>query len=154
MNGADAIGNYFLGIARREGAFLNPMGLERLVILSEAWHLTLFGRSLICESILAESYGPSVPSLRDFLMPLGNEPVLEDLQRPDEPVRRVATEDVETREFLDRIWEAHRGYNAIALANMTVTDDSPWRAAIEKHPSEERPVIEKRLWISYYQKFV
>ncbi len=151
MYAALAVLNSFLEFAESEGISLDPMRLERLVVVSEGWHVALYGESLIDEPILAEEYGPIVETLHDRLLPLGMDKIVEPLANQVSRVEIVPTKDVEARRFLLQIWKTHRHYHGVALANMTVTADSPWSTTIKNHEGEDRPVIEKWLWASYYQ---
>jgi len=160
---AKIIANYFLGKAESEGRTLTPMQVQKLVYFAHGWYLALFGEPLISEPVQAWSYGPVIPSLYQEFKRFGNEgiegqativrfagtrfsigrPSIEGIENPEERERMTS--------FLDRLWQVYSRFSAIQLSNMTHSEDSPWKIALQNSNGARATVINDNLIRTYFQ---
>lgn len=136
---ARAVANYFLKLAKSEGRFLDPMGIQKLVYFAHGWHLAILGAPLVNQAIEAWDYGPVIPDIyhafKEFgsgwisrpalVLSPGSRTVYEwlDPQIPNTP------ENERTLALLRRVWETYKGYTSVQLSNLTHTNNSPWTLA-------------------------
>lgn len=57
------VANEYLDLAQRDGEFIDPMKIQKLVYLAHGWHLALAGPPLITENVEAWPYGPVIRDL-------------------------------------------------------------------------------------------
>jgi uncharacterized phage-associated protein len=145
---AKAIGNYFLDLAEREGRPLDPIKLQKLVYFANGWNLALRDRPLLDEQIEAWSYGPVIPSLYQEFRRFGDEPIraramLVEFADDDDETGRVvypkiddSPEGKSTKNLLDRIWQAYRGYTSIQLSNVTHEEGTPWERVWKEYEGQ------------------
>lgn len=131
MYSARAVANEFLELARREGLYLDPMKLQKLVYFAHGWHLAVTGKPLLKETIEAWAYGPVVPSLYRALKRFGGGPiegllVLVDRRTNDQEIPRLPEADEQAKAVVERVWSVHKGLSGIHLANMTHLPGTPW----------------------------
>lgn len=125
---AKAVANYFLDLAEREGKKLSPMKLQKLVYFAHGWHLAINEKPLLNEQVEAWPYGPVISSLyhefKDFGSGAIDRRAIDFFE--DEP-QTVPTEDADTCDLLNKVWNEYKGYTAIQLSNMTHEPGSPWQ---------------------------
>jgi uncharacterized phage-associated protein len=120
-----AVANFFLRLGWDSESPIDPMKLQKLVYIAHGWHLALAKTPLVEERIQAWEYGPVIPALyREFKM-FGAEPIDWEAGEPGHRPN-IASYDIETKRFLERIWELYGDYSGIQLSKMTHQADSPW----------------------------
>ncbi len=154
---AASIANYFLDLADRNGAGLDPMKIQKLVYFSHGWNLALKDEPLIKERIEAWEYGPVIPPLYGQFKKFGNGRITERaLKVVFEGMKisyKVASIDADsdeqtnasTRPLLDRIWEVYGGLSGVQLSNLTHAEGSPWAITYAKNPGQRHLVIDDEL---------
>lgn len=126
------IANYFITKAINEKAPVTPMKLQKLLYFAHGWYLGIFQKPLLAEPIEAWKYGPVIPSLYQDLKQYRNSMVLapiNDCTCGMATIPEIPEEDTETKEFLNKIWEVYKPYDAIVLSNATHQNGSPWELA-------------------------
>lgn len=144
------IANYFLskyGVAYP----ITPMKLVKLVYIAHGWHLGITDTALIDENPEAWKYGPVVPRIYHEFKKFGKNPIKAD---------KIANVDDElplnTREFLDKIWDVYGRFTAIQLSEKTHQPGTPWH--IVWHNNQGRTLeslqIPDNLIRDYYNKIL
>jgi uncharacterized phage-associated protein len=154
---AAAIANYFLDLADRSGADLDPMKIQKLVYFAHGWHLALRDAPLINERIEAWEYGPVIPTLYGQFKKFGNGKITERALKFEFDGRKIlykpssldsqADENANqfTKPLLDRIWEVYGKLSGIQLSNVTHADGSPWAITFSRNPGRRHLVIDDDL---------
>jgi uncharacterized phage-associated protein len=125
------VAEYFLNLAattEEEPDYLSPMRLQKLLYYAQAWSLANRDRPLFHEKIEAWTHGPVVRNVYARFADCGDEPIL-----PDGKPTKLAAED---QRFVRSVWDAYKGFSAIALRNMTHRE-APWLQAY-RGPSDGR----------------
>jgi uncharacterized phage-associated protein len=151
---AKAVANYFLGLARKEGKALDPLGIQVLVYFAHGWNLAVNGRPLISERIEAGRNGPIIRDLYEEFSRFGYAPITELAKKlslaPGTPlgynVYYPQITDPNTMSLLNQVWDAYKRFTSIQLSNMTHDAGSPWRLAVEQH----QPFIDDSLLQNYF----
>jgi len=144
---AAAIANWFLDRAERDRVQLDPMKLQKLIYFAYGWYLALTGRPLITEHPEAWDYGPVIPSIYHEFKSFGRDPItrrmlkfessgdqssLRELLNAKLVPVKIALEDSDTQNFLERIWEVYGGLTGVQLSNMTHAANGAWHRAREQ----------------------
>ena len=120
---ADSIANYFIDKSNEGLMFdLNPMKLQRLLFISEAWHREIYKESLIQDIFSMWPHGPVIPSLyhklkynRDKVITKYVASFMEGRYIVSSHVNK---EDNQTKALLDKITETHNEYRSNQLATI------------------------------------
>ncbi len=127
---AKAIGNHFIGAARRKRALLSATKLQRLTYVAHGWHLALYDAPLLDESVEAWSYGPVVVSLYHEFKACGSGPIHRFATTTDDRQGFVIVtprvHDSALILFMDRIQAVYGRYSATQLSNMAHAPGTPW----------------------------
>jgi uncharacterized phage-associated protein len=151
---AKAVANYFLGLARKEGKVLDPLGIQVLVYFAHGWDLAINKRPLISQRIIAGPNGPIIKDLYDEFSRFGYAPITEFAKKVS--FAPVTTEgyhfyepritDPNTMSLLNQVWDAYKRFTGIQLFNMTHDAGSPWKQAVDQH----QPFIDDSLLQQYF----
>ncbi len=142
MQSAVAVANRFLWHARRDKSPIDPLKLNKLVILAHGWTLALDDRWLINEQIFAQNYGPMVISVFRAFAPHGMQPIrgyyekwkrCKDVSgrvimrsiRPD--MRKSSLIDCRDRSIVQSTWEVYGKWTTTQLTNFSHEPGSPWQ---------------------------
>jgi uncharacterized phage-associated protein len=137
---AAAAANYFLSKGREDSGSppIDQMKLQKLLFYAHAWHLAIVGPPLFADDFEAWPWGPVVRDIYFQTRNYGKAPVTGNITRiklnktAGGHTLQGATFEIptvankETREFLDEIWDAHKGYTGIQLSNATHEPGEPW----------------------------
>lgn len=132
---AKAIANAYLDIAKKNGAGLTPMKLQKLVYFAQGWYLALMEEKLINEQVEAWKYGPVWESLYHEFKHFGNStithPATETVMQSGEKflmkLKKVdPPKDPEAIGFLEAVWDAYGAFTSIQLSNLTHKEGTPW----------------------------
>lgn len=133
MYSTKAIANYFIDRGHREGVDIDPMKLQKLVYFAHGWHLAIREEPLVNERAEAWRYGPVFPRLYQEFKDYGRNPIRRRAKAKKmegtkiwqwEPLLR--SEDIDTRQVLDEVWEVYSGCSGYELSVMTHQKDGPW----------------------------
>lgn len=142
---AASIANFFLDQADEEGAYIDPMKLQKLLYYANGWWAGEYREPLIAEPVEAWKYGPVFPSIyREFQGFKGN-PITSRARKRntlfsktrEEPV----LEDEDTKRFLKRIWTKYGRMRSMTLSDMTHAPGGPWDIVREDNPDKSSVVI-------------
>lgn len=129
----EAIANYFLDLASKEGEKIDPLKIQKLVYFAHGWNLAIYDKPLISEPVEAWRFGPVISDLYQAFKHYGNEPITAKAEKYDftrAPYRRFAPEipetDMATRMLVKKVWDAHKVYTGIQLSNVTHQPGTPW----------------------------
>ena len=125
------IANFFIEQSLKEREYLTPMKLQKLVFFAHGWHLAYKDVGLLDEQVEAWKFGPVVSSLYHRVKRYGNTFVKEPISDFDqitfqEVVPCISNEDIETRVFLESIWNVYKKFSGTALSDATHVEGSPW----------------------------
>lgn len=128
---AKAVANYFLKLAKDKGNSLTPMKLQKLVFFAHGWHLAIFNKPLIADTVEVWRFGPVVPSLYHEFKHVGSGSIASmatelDLENFDFIEPSLPDDDRQTKALLDKIFDSYSQYSAIQLSNLTHLAGTPW----------------------------
>lgn len=134
------IANALLWKAKREGASLTHMKLQKLVFFVHAWGLALKNRPVASEGFEAWNYGPVVNSLYHELKNFGSKPVTSYLVEVDPAsgatsARVPSQKDSEFWDLIDQVWDRYGHMSAAQLSTLSHEPGGPWartRALMEE----------------------
>ena len=167
MNGstsAAAVANYFLAKGWDEKGIppIDQMKLQKLLYYSHAWHLAIFNRPLFEEYFEAWPWGPVVRDVYFQTRDFGRNPVTRKITRLvigdgqnvlNAKFERPNVDDIETKCFLDAVWNVHKDYSGIQLSNATHAEGEPWTIVRNKYENlEHKPTIPNELIAAVFEK--
>ncbi len=145
---AAAVANRFLRLAWQDDKEITPLKMQKLVYFAHGWHLALFERPLLAETVQAWQFGPVIGSLYRIFRHFGAKPIRSLASvvtqyglLPAELDREASSEEEIQRAeaVIDRVWEQYGKFSASRLTTLTHSPDSPWsRVPSKKDP--ERPI--------------
>ena len=126
-----AVANYFLELARREGRTITPMKLQKLVYFAHGWHLGLFDEPLVDEEAEAWDYGPVFPSLYRDLRKHGSGAIREPIKKRNlstflDVVPTIPEDDKAACALAERVWDTYKHLTAAQLSDITHQRGTPW----------------------------
>lgn len=148
---ASLVANAFLYKARKTGASVTHMKLQKLVFFLHAWSLTLKGSSYVKERPDAWPYGPVFETLYHELKSFGSSDVDEYLTQMDGAAgeRKALIPILTDTEFwgmVEQIWDRYSRFTASQLSTLTHEKGSPW----EQTRSAKAVRIDDNLVRDYY----
>ncbi len=121
MYKASDIAKYFIRCANLEAeGVITNMKLQKLLYYAQGFHLALFDAPLFAETIEAWQYGPVVPEIYRLYKFHARNALPEAADFNPEVIK------LETREFIDEVYEVFGKYTGTALANLT-HEEAPWK---------------------------
>jgi uncharacterized phage-associated protein len=105
-----------------EPDYLSPLRLQKLLYYVQAWSLVMRKSPMFEDRIEAWANGPVVRKVYRKFSALKFSPIV---PNPKEPAPILSQQD---SDFVASVWEAYKGYSAIALLRMT-HDEAPWNDA-------------------------
>ncbi len=129
----NAVANYLLDLADKEGRGLSPMKLQKLLYYAYGWWMGYKNERLFNEAIEAWNYGPVVRSVYHEFKRFGNDSIkaraafwITEDELPEED------KNGEVGEFLRQIWDTYKEYSPTKLSNMTHLPGTPWSRVSEE----------------------
>ena len=158
MHSSIAIANYFLKIAKDEGAELTHMKVQKLVYIAYGWHFPYFDKPMLSETVEAWRWGPVFPVLYAEFKHYGGQPITKPGMVPMNDAgeeEEVTEEDLQA--FLLAVWDNYASYSPLELSALTHQDGTPWQQTIQQNPGHQfmfpsSLVISPELIKTYYQK--
>jgi uncharacterized phage-associated protein len=139
------IANYFIEKSLSSGQIITPMKVVKMVYIAHGWHLAVLGKPLIAESVQAWKYGPVIPSVYHAFKVFGSDPIKAPLTPGNTEYDLIAPQ---TREILDRVWEAYGQYSALQLSSITHLPNTPWEQIAHKGET----IIPDDLILDHYEQ--
>lgn len=126
-----AVANFFLKIAQKEGRSLTPLKLIKLVCIAYGWALVTLDQALFREQIEAWDFGPVVPSLYHEFKIYRKSPI--DRQAFEYDFEGNSTvpdvKDLEVKAVLTKVWEMYKQLSPAQLVDLTHKEGTPWSEA-------------------------
>ncbi len=132
---APAVANRFLALARRDGAPIDHLKLQKLIYCAHGWYLAFTGRPLLQEHVEAWQYGPVIPTVYHIFKRFGGDPI-------DQPAFRHALDPLRSsvvhfapyevvpgsyeERVIDEVWKAYGKYSGTELSNLTHREGTAW----------------------------
>jgi len=123
------IADYFIELSNFT---ISPMKLQKLLYYAQGWHLSEHDKPLINETIEVWRYGPVISSIYYMYKQYGNNNITEVFMDALEGFSPRIEDDIETKKFLNIIYNHYNQYSAIKLSNMTHLSGTPWKQICEK----------------------
>ena len=144
----EAVANYFLELATRAGAPLDPMKIQKLVYLGHGWHLAFTAAPLIDDQVQAWAYGPVIPALYHEFKRWGNGAIRAPATRSDlgeSPALRTVIPSIFevagpagdvrfAQELMERTWAVYGQMTGLELTQLTHAAGSPWHKIRKRYP--------------------
>ena len=155
---AKSIANFFLELAQKEGVYITPMKLQKLVYYAHGWFAGHMGKPLIDETIEAWQYGPVIGSLYREFKHYGAQPINKlatefDLDNFESVIVPPPSEEA-VRKFLTSVWTSYSKFTGIALSQMTHAPGSPWDIAWKDSGGIKGKDIPQELITSHFKEAV
>ncbi|MHB1563283.1 MAG: Panacea domain-containing protein [Leptospirillum sp.] len=123
MTSAKNVASYFLSKSDEEsGEMISNLKLQKLLYYAQGFHLALYDNPLFSENIEAWRHGPVVHDVYALYAQYKAGPI----PAPEE--FELNSLDIETREFLDEVYNLFGQYSAWRLRDMT-HEEPPWKNA-------------------------
>lgn len=126
-----SVANEFLDLGARDPSVppIDQMKLQKLMFYAHAWHLAINDAPLFDEDFEAWPWGPVVKTVYYQTANCGRNPVSNKISEISADGKRwiVPTlDDAALKDFLARVWEAHKGFTGVQLSNSTHEPGEPW----------------------------
>lgn len=140
----DQIADYTLHFANEAGSLVTPLKLQKLVYYAQAWHLALNDEPLFDANFEAWVHGPVNRELYTRFRDFRFRPIAQDVSAPEL--------DVQTKEFMQELFDEYLGLDAYELELLTHREE-PWIAARGNLPPEatSQQVIDTETMRRFYQ---
>ena len=125
-NSPKRVAEYFLYLSARDHRTLTPMQVLKLVYIAHGWHLGLYGRPLVNETVEAWQYGPVIRSLYREYKRFGSRPIDDIVSCKPEGF------DAEEEDTIEQVWRAYGTRTGVSLSALTHQPDSPWSQTVER----------------------
>jgi len=130
---ADAVANFFIDAAKREGKPITAMQVQKLSFIAHGFYLALQNAPLIDEPIQAWKWGPVIYSIYAEFREFGGDPITKsamDIDFKDNTFVLVAqslpADAIFERDLMEQVWKVYGRYTGIQLSNLTHQTGSPW----------------------------
>jgi uncharacterized phage-associated protein len=124
------IANFFLSkIEQQKGDSITPLKLQKLVYYAQAWHYTIFDKTLFDDKIEAWTHGPVVRSLWERFRGVGKDSSI-DISSIDLEKTNFSSETLRLLEEVNQIYGEHTGSYLEALTH----SETPWKEARKSLP--------------------
>src|SRR5258706_1845214 len=148
---ATEIAKYFLLKDKNDHAVaLTNLKLQKILYYAQGWYLANFGKPLFEDPIEAWKFGPAIRSIYQQYKDFGNRPLTEEVTDDD-----VSHIDSDTKAFLDKIWDAYKGFSGTELVFVT-HNAKPWREArrdLGNHDNSDNEISKDALE-SYFRSLI
>jgi uncharacterized phage-associated protein len=121
MISALAVANELLRLAWDEGSELTNMALQKLVYITNAYHLAIFDEPLIYNSIKAWQWGPVIPDLYDPLRRWGSGVVNKKISYEGKGLLSK-----NQKLLVKTVYDSYGHKTGLILATITHCKGSPW----------------------------
>jgi uncharacterized phage-associated protein len=151
MENPIAISNHFIQKSLGDGNELTPMKMVKLAYISHGWYLALNNAEpLLPEAIVAWKYGPVVQSLYHAFKKYGSERITSIEYDSNGQIPLIT--NLETKSFLDKMWDVYKGYSGLQLSTLTHQPGTPWDTVWNKEDgkSKQNAVIRNKLIFDFY----
>lgn len=128
------VANALLWKAKKEGASLTHLKLQKLIFFLHAWGLALKGKPVVDENFEAWPYGPVLSSLYHELKNFGSKPISNYLVEIDpsngKQVAKVPKQDeLDFWGLVDQVWDRYGKMSAAQLSTLSHEPGGPWENA-------------------------
>lgn len=128
------VANALLWKAKKEGASLTHLKLQKLAFFVHAWGLALKGKPVVDENFEAWNYGPVLSSLYHELKNFGSKPISNYLVEIDPATgKQIAKvpkqDDSEFWGLVDQVWDRYGKMSAAHLSTLSHEAGGPWEKA-------------------------
>lgn len=138
---------FFIKTADRSKTQITAMKVQKLLYLSQGYHLAICGRPLLTnEGILAFHYGPVCPAIRSAFAIHGSKPI-------------DGSSAVEwpfcggfRAELLKRIWATHGHLNDNQLSRIATEEGGPWHQTVTRYGMNAEALIFDSLMAEFFSK--
>ncbi|MEI7741856.1 MAG: type II toxin-antitoxin system antitoxin SocA domain-containing protein [bacterium] len=124
---------------------ITNLKLQKLLYFAQAVSLSVNGKPLFDDAIVAWQFGPVVPVIYKLFKVFGNNPVSID--------KKVEGLSVEVTALLEDVWSVYGKYSAHELVSIT-HNHLPWQKAYNASASDKTISIEsvKEYYADYYHR--
>ena len=128
-HGARSVANQLLARALDDGHQLTPMQVQKLVFLSHAWMLGLYGEPLIKQPVVAWQFGTVVVDVYESLRRHCREEIRRHISfdESDEPEYAPNQSDL-----LGQVWRIYGELSGPQLSQMTHAQGTSWRVTYDR----------------------
>jgi uncharacterized phage-associated protein len=150
------VANYLLDLADGESRAIDPLQMQKLVYLSEGWHLALLNAALVREQFEAWKRGPVVPDLYHALKHFGGDPIRGRIKTFEFGTGRLvavpAPDAAASRDLVRDTWEVYKRYTGSQLVTLTHERGSPWDVAWRRANGAPDERIEKEAIQAWFKE--
>jgi uncharacterized phage-associated protein len=142
------LANSILDRGQRDGISIDPMKLQKLVYLTNGWHMLFFGQPLISADIEAWRYGPVIPDLYREFKEFKGSPIT----RHAQVAPGVISTSKDEESLIDSVWEVYKNKSGIYLSMLTHEPGYAWDIARKEGSGWCSPVISNRLILDEFSR--
>lgn len=124
MLGAYVVANEFIKLGVDEGNPVDHLKLQKLLYLSQGWHLAMVKKPLFPDPIEAWPYGPILPTIYEIFKAYGKTPIC----NYDKSI--TINEPTEVK-FIKNCWDTYKDFTGVQLSAITHRDNTPWKKFIK-----------------------
>lgn len=139
---------YLVGLYKKDNKPVTQLHIQKLMFLFEAYYMNVTNKQYLyqCE-FKAWNFGPVATKLYNKFKVYGRNNIV----LTQEQIDAGNSIPDETKELLQKLYDAFKDYTAMQLVNFTHAEGSPWKEAWDK---EEYSVISKEKMKEWFSKYV
>lgn len=127
------ISNNILNRAFKDGAYVSPMKLQKILYFVASEYQKKTGRPLLSEPFQTWAYGPVVSSVYDEFRPFSKQSIRKFAKDAKGDALVInEDEDFALKDALNEVWERTKYSTAVQLSRITHSEDSGWDRAFQK----------------------
>lgn len=143
------VADYLLLKAQQEDKAITNKKLQKLLYYTQAWSAAIKNQKIFEDRIEAWIHGPAIKSVYLEYQKFGSSPIKKEIDE-----NRLESIPVETRKFIDEVWNVYAKYDAGYLEYLTHSE-SPWqiaRGTLEPHISSSAEITFESMRDFYREK--
>lgn len=138
--------HFFIKTADRSKTQITAMKVQKLLYLSQGYHLAIYGRPLFTnEAIMAFKYGPVCPAVRNEFIIYGTDQI--DSSAIEWPLLNGSKV-----KLLERIWATHGHLTDNQLSRIATEEGGPWHQAVTRYGMHAEALISDILMAEFFSK--
>lgn len=161
MDNALAVANYFVDLAKKEGAQITLLGLVKRVYIAHGFSLAIFHKSLLdprFDKVEAWKYGPVIPCVYHSFKHYRANPITQKTEVMEWDDTNCALtfhapelRDEDAKKIVEMVWKRYGGMSDSQMVTLTHQKGTPWDVC---YIEGRNNMIPDELTDAYYRKLV
>jgi uncharacterized phage-associated protein len=145
---ANSVADFFIRKGEIGGEAMTQLPLQKLLYLTQGWHLALVGEPLFDEEFHAWKNGPVVRGVRHRLRSYSSAPIPPNMARE----RPECIFQDPSLNLMERVYQTYRHYGTGDLVGLTHFPGGPWAHARNRARNGGSDVISKERIKAYFER--